>query len=354
MIKKEMSLSLLVLFLVLALLAGCGGGTNPNPTLQTSIIDISHDSPTGYGFGDVAMEIKEIKRWQTFIATSYPVVTAVEVKIKKMNVSTNSVVLVDLYATNTGGEPIGSSLAHGSIPPDWIDTNFTVVKTGLSYNGLTAGKQYAVVLTQATLSNDHYEWCASGSYKVNPQLHFGKNTTSGWVDESVNGDGWLKVYVASAKSTPTKIYLYTAGMHNGNLKGSYPDARTGADVIAANRPLNLAGKTVHAFISISATDSIANMPASFGFPSNIPIVSPSDDTKIIADSWSDLLDGTIKIPLNDVFGLSGPWIWWSGSNSDGTYYSNVIIGRTDSVTASWINQGFANGSNEYYVLGIAY
>lgn len=362
---------LLLIAVIFVVGCGGGGGGGKSPSITTEVIDLSHNSILGHGFGDIQEDICEVKRWQTFIATSCRAVTAVEVKIRKMNSGTAyTPVLVELYETTADGKPTGERLAYGLINPDWITTEFTVVKTGLNYNGLIAGKQYAIVLTQGVLSiNDHYEWCAR--VKVDPNLHFGKYTAAtGWEDESGLGDGWLKVYVASAVTPPTKIYLYFAtSVHDGNLKGSYPDARTGADFITAYRPLSLAGKTTHAFISISPTDSIADMPARFGFPNNIPIVSAIDDTKIIADNWNDLLDGSIKMNFHDALGLDKLDTWWSGSNTNGTYddssdncsgwtsnskTSKGMTGVTDEVDTLWIH--FTDGPGDYarWVLGIAY
>ena len=337
----------------------------PDPPLTTEVIDLSHSGDSGYGFGDGPGATLEAKRWQTFTATSYRAVTAVEVKLRKIGSGTYTPLLVQLYGTTADGEPTGQPLAHGLIPSDWIDANFTVVRTGLNYDGLVAGKQYAIVLTQGVLTNAHYEWCAQA---VSPDLHFGKYTVNdGWTDESGLGDGWLKVYVASKNTPPTRIYIYPAVKNDGNIKGSYSDARTGADFIAANRPLSLAGKTVHAFISISSTDCIAKMPGYFGFPDNIPIVMATDDTKIIADNWSDLLDGSIKMSLSDAFGWTGNYGWWSGSNTDGTYdvssdncsgwtdhNKNGMTGETNYYDVTWIHSIDGVGTGPRYVLGIAY
>ncbi|MGE5550639.1 MAG: hypothetical protein ACM3ZC_08920 [Bacteroidota bacterium] len=344
------------------ILAGCGGGPKP---FTTSVIDLSHDTGTGYGFGDGPAAHLEIKRWQTFIATSYPVVTSIEVKIRKIGSGTYSAVRAELYETDASGKPDGDPLAYSLIPSGWIPAgeDFTVVETGLLYDGLEAGSQYAIVLTQEVLNNAHYEWFAH--YKVDASLHFGKFINGAWEDESGIGDGWLKVHVASAVPVPGRIYLYPTIEHSSSLKGAYPDARTGADAIAAaNRPLVMAGKICHAFISISAADCIANMPANYGFPTNIPIVSATDTTKVIADNWADLLDGTIDLTLNEAFGWTGPYGWWSGSKADGTYdtantggwtsYTYGMTGRTDVTTDAWIYNDGSPGANNHYVLGIAY
>jgi hypothetical protein len=174
------------------------------------------------------------------------------------------------------------------------------------------------------------------------------------------------------KSTPpTKIYMYaTATLYNGNLKKTYANARAGADAIAlANLPASLSGKTAHAFISISATDSIANLPTKFAFPTDIPIVN-TDGTQTIANNWADLLSGGISNSLDALLTMPLTSWWWSGSNADGTFddstcnncngwtsnsfsYSGVN-GQKNSSGSAWINDGTQNGSVKYYVLCIAY
>lgn len=174
--------------------------------------------------------------------------------------------------------------------------------------------------------------------------------------------------------TPASIiYMYaTASLYDGNLKGAQADARAGADAIAlANRPTFLAGKTVHAFISISATDCIANMPNTFGFPDNIPIVSANDNTKVIADDWAtDLFVGYIDYPLEATLVMPDPdvYYWWSGSDSIGNYdavnncngwTSNLVsvkgkVGQKNTIGSGWINSGSITGNNSHYVICIAY
>ncbi|HEX3044410.1 MAG TPA: hypothetical protein VHY08_06625 [Bacillota bacterium] len=234
--QKHLFKKLLVFTLLCALilLAGCNEKSPaPVPPLTTDVIDLSNNGPGGFGFGNgdsndaEANKYLELKRWQTFTATSYRAVTAVEVKVKKLpdniyGTEEYSPVLVELYKTTADGQPTGERLAYGLINPDWISTtDFTVVRTGLSYNGLVAGKQYAIVLTQGVLNGYHYEWLTE--VKENPGLHFGKYQVSedGWHEENELGYGWLKVYVASKITPPTRIFIYCiTEKKTGNLKGS--------------------------------------------------------------------------------------------------------------------------------------
>ena len=77
----------------------------PSPTPgQTAIIDLSHNGTGGYSFGTPT---DEVKRWQTFIANSYPTLTKVEVKIRKWELYGQNDVTVELYATdNTLCQPV--------------------------------------------------------------------------------------------------------------------------------------------------------------------------------------------------------------------------------------------------------
>jgi len=66
------------------------------------------------------------------------------------------------------------------------------VQADLTYDGLTKGSQYAVVVTQAELSENKYAWVAGK--EVSKVGAFGKGKHS-WEDESATGDAWMKVYL---------------------------------------------------------------------------------------------------------------------------------------------------------------
>ena len=94
----------------------------------------------------------------------------------------------------------------------------------------------------------------------------------------------------------TKIYLFgSTDEHDGNLGG-----RTGADALLdadGNKPVACTTAT-HAFISVDANDSIANMPTTYCFPDNIKIYAP-DGITIIADNWAALMDSSIDVSLRE-------------------------------------------------------
>jgi hypothetical protein len=133
----------------------------------------------------------------------------------------------------------------------------------------------------------------------------------------------------------SKLVLYNAGTHDGDLKGAEADARTGADAIcnaSGNKPFG--ATNIHAFISISGTDGIASMPANYGYAIDEAIYGPDGTTKI-GDNWSDLLDATIDNTLVAAGVFSDVEKWWSGSDFTGNCASSFYC------------NGFASNSNSY-------
>jgi hypothetical protein len=128
-------------------------------------------------------------------------------------------------------------------------------------------------------------------------------------------------------SGPKKIFLYgTSSTYDGNLGG-----RSGADAICAadaNKPSSV--KTSHALISVSNSDAVDDMPVNYTFPGNVKIVGP-DGVTVVANSWPDLLDGSIETSLTDAgvlpIGKKGS-AWWSGSDANGELSSNNCTGWT--------------------------
>ena len=89
---------------------------------------------------------------------------------------------------------------------------------------------------------------------------------------------------------PTKIYMFSAGLHTGDLgRRAGADAQAEAAVAGAG----LAGpvRYAHAFISANSFDCIANMPFIFDIPPNLPIYAPNGTT-LIANNWGELLDNS--------------------------------------------------------------
>jgi hypothetical protein len=141
----------------------------------------------------------------------------------------------------------------------------------------------------------------------------------------------------------SKLVLYNAGTHDGNLKGAEADARTGADAIcnsSANKPSGVT--KVHAFISISAADQISDMPAHYGYSTGSAIYG-TDGTQLIANNWADMLDNSINMSLNSA-GVIPAEHFLSATNSNGTYRSieNECNGFTDSIHTNYYYAGWGD------------
>ncbi|NOY99817.1 MAG: PqqD family peptide modification chaperone [Chloroflexi bacterium] len=170
---------------------------------------------------------------------------------------------------------------------------------------------------------------------------------------------------AAAQSAPppaTNIVLYNAGQRNGALGG-----RAGADALCA-AAIPAGYTTSHAFISISAGDTIAGLP----IPTNLPIVGPTG-TQIFANR-ADMLDGDNPPQTLFASGVTpSGGFWWSASDDNGGYKAALsnctgftdgtggesgFMGDTDpsfTFGAEWINSGGSNScDNTFYLLCIAY
>jgi hypothetical protein len=154
----------------------------------------------------------------------------------------------------------------------------------------------------------------------------------------------------------SKLILFNAGTHDGNLKGATADARTGADGIctaSANKPAH--ATNVHAFISISSTDQIKDMPANYGYPNNAAVYGP-DGTFLIWNNWADMLDGSAHNTLSSASVLPAGKEWLSGSDVTGTSYISVneCNGFTDADVGNSYEKGLASsGLNSWIFNGTA-
>ena len=157
-----------------------------------------------------------------------------------------------------------------------------------------------------------------------------------------------------------KIYLYATGAtENGNIQGDYPTAREGADAVCIDtKPTGLDCSNIRAFISISDTDEIRDIPTNYDLKTSIPITNEegySATNTALADDWDDLLDGTVDNSLNDLGIIVGNTKapaeqWWSGSNLDGSLNSNHCSTWTDDLPAVPTGMtGFNSSTNSYWI-----
>jgi hypothetical protein len=161
-------------------------------------------------------------------------------------------------------------------------------------------------------------------------------------------------------SKPTMLMLYNAGTPDGNLGG-----RTGADAIcnaSGNMPAGV--KKVHAFISMSASDQISDMPANYGYQANLAIYGP-DGTSMIANNWADMLDGSIAMSLDAAGILPAASTWLNGTNGSGNWAGLVsscqsfvsnngsdfsFVGLSNNTDSTWMTAGSVTCSDTTHYL----
>lgn len=143
------------------------------------------------------------------------------------------------------------------------------------------------------------------------------------------------------------VYL-TTNTHQGDLGGS----RAAIDNICETEmPSTLSCSNVHALLTVSEDDEIRDMPSNYGYDETKPIYwynSSTQGATQFADTWSDMLDGTIAV--NQDTGTGDSSITWSGSLGDGSLdlvYSNLITTCYD--WADDDNARTANISDPYEV-----
>jgi hypothetical protein len=122
------------------------------------------------------------------------------------------------------------------------------------------------------------------------------------------------------------VYLF-----DGNSPGGALGGRSGADALCAASAAALAdGGTplanVHAFLSVSDTDEIRDMPANYGLPTTRPVGSLTGH--VLASDWSALLGGSIQQSLGGAGVFVGTF-WYSGSNADGSVATVTIDAGAD-------------------------
>ncbi|WP_274362042.1 right-handed parallel beta-helix repeat-containing protein [Paenibacillus thermotolerans] len=199
--------AIMVLCLIFSVFSASNRFANVSEASDTYVFDLSHDNPTSWGFTLGTKD--EIKRWQTFTALHDGSLQQIGLLLReKFGEGTLTPLIVELYATEDG-KPTGSPLRTVSVPPEEVVFG-EELKVALSYDGLIRGTQYAVSLTQETLSDNgglhNYSW---PTREVNAGETFGKYAAGGWVDESFLGDGCMKVYASYERSAsvPTTITL---------------------------------------------------------------------------------------------------------------------------------------------------
>jgi hypothetical protein len=140
---------------------------------------------------------------------------------------------------------------------------------------------------------------------------------------------------------PIPVYMYSVGGGMGNLGG-----RSGADAqctTGLSASLADAGYVAHAFISISATDEIQDMPALYGIPLDQPIYNTSDVQ--FAANWAEILAGSLPMTLRDGGILSSNTYFWTGSNANGSAAAVSCNGFTSSASNVFGAAGYSESND---------
>jgi hypothetical protein len=166
----------------------------------------------------------------------------------------------------------------------------------------------------------------------------------------------------------TALYLFTAGPTNGNVKGSFSTAREGADSLCSvarsdySFPNNSCNQ-IRAMISLSTSDTIANMPVNYGIPGNRAINAPNGFT--LAPDWFTLISGTSGNSLSPNV-MPAATLWWSFSVAGGGYDTtnncsgggipsgNGATGNSSDTGAIWIGSSPQSCGNTAQILCICY
>ena len=146
-------------------------------------------------------------------------------------------------------------------------------------------------------------------------------------------------------NTPDANYLFAT---TTDIAANFGD-RTAADDICETTQttsysdLECTGG-IHAFISYSTTDEVADFPTLYGVDETLPILDATNSNTQIADNWADLLDGTIDAALT-VDWWSGTFIYSSGAGiasdfdcddfSSTNALSDVTVGHSGETGDFW-------------------
>ncbi|MFH1232344.1 MAG: hypothetical protein V1651_00565, partial [Patescibacteria group bacterium] len=95
------------------------------------------------------------------------------------------------------------------------------------------------------------------------------------------------------------IYSTYPNNHDGNFASNGDvNGRRGVDAFCTtHKPASLNCTNIHAFISVTGSDEIRDMPTNYGFNATKPIywwnISKNAAVSQVAQSWADMLDGYI-------------------------------------------------------------
>jgi len=159
----------------------------------------------------------------------------------------------------------------------------------------------------------------------------------------------------------SRTVIYMSATSTGNLGG-----RSGADTLCVeNKPSNLSAEctNIHAFLCVTSTDDISNMPDNYGYVTSSAVYWWHNGNQAygrLATSWADMLDESIELNQSDGTGIAIRA--WQGCNSYGIAVTGCIdwtssvaddrgrYGTSLSTAGTWLWGGDTNcGDNTYYV-----
>lgn len=178
-------------------------------------------------------------------------------------------------------------------------------------------------------------------------------------------DAGVDAHVDSGFDAGPEVYMFAADGVSTAIGG-----RSGADTMCTSaRTANyssLPDAHVRAFISVSASDEIRDMPSNYSTPTDREIRGPTHIK--LADDWADLLDGTVDVTLFAA-GILDDSFWYSGSDGYGALSEHNCSGWTSpdalfdgayglnsNTDSQWMNSGSEAtcGLNSYHVLCLAW
>jgi len=176
-------------------------------------------------------------------------------------------------------------------------------------------------------------------------------------DDSEVGEHTLTVTLSAVNwRKQTIIYMAEGTMPNGNLGG-----RSGADTYCANnKPANLPSDCgdIRAWMAMSTTDEVRDMPALYGYISNYPLYwwhSTDSILTLFANNWDDVFDNSILVSQADGTGIAENVM--SGTWNDGSVYqfpNYCCNGFTNSTTSDMFSRGSGGLLYSLFNIGSTY
>ena len=126
-------------------------------------------------------------------------------------------------------------------------------------------------------------------------------------DPAISSSAWTSV--------PCGTTVYVATKSNSGKYGGRPGLDT---FCKTNMPAGLSCTKIHALISVTAVDEIRDMPSNYKYKSGSPLYWYNATTKKVtkfANSWADMLDGTIAV--SRLAGTGSNTYVWTGSSHAG-------------------------------------